>query len=193
VIDTSYESAGTGGLSATTYFKRELTDGTEEDLLGRETHKLWIHTSPDDLGTPEEPVYSWTFNILWTEFSDDQYSERIEGNTRYLVLKNPAYPGATWNGNLYNAGDVQTYQYINIDTTIVLRGKTYEHCVYVLQVPYRQPVPEPCGVYFLIEHAYEIYAPDIGKIVRYSKRYVEQNCDVEKESRVYYEELVDHN
>jgi hypothetical protein len=193
VVDTSYKSTGAGGLDASTYFKRERTGGTEEDLLGRTTHKLWVETSPDDLGTPTEPVYTWTFSSLWTQYADDNYAERIEGNTRYLVLKIPPYEGATWNGNLFNAEDVQTYEYINIDTAVTIRGIEYPNCVFVLQVPFRQPVLSPGGVFFLIEHAYEIYAPDIGKILRYSKYYVEQNGVVEEDSRIYYEELVSHN
>ena len=193
VTDTSYESTSSTLFDARTYYKRELIEGTEEDLLGRTTSKLWIHTSPDSLGTPDAPLYNWSYADLWTQYTDDKYSERIEGNIRYLVLKNPAYKGSTWNGNLYNSASAQTYEYINIDTTVSVRGVTYEHCVFILQVPLRQPVSTPCGVFFLIEHAFEIYAPDIGKIVRYSKYYEEQNCVVEDISRIYYEELVSHN
>ena len=192
VIDTSYASAQ--GIDALTYYKMERTDGTEEDLLGRETSRLWLYTSPDTLGTPENPEYQWTFSELWTQYVDDKYAERIEGNTRYLVLKMPPYEGSSWNGNLFNNGDVQTYTYLNIDTTVTVQGETFDNCVYVEQVPFRMPVPNDSGaVFFLIEHAYEIYAPNVGKIVRYCKYYVEQQGVAESDSKVYFEELVDHN
>jgi hypothetical protein len=196
VIDTTY--ASTTLIDAKRYYKRELTEGTETDLLGREVSKLWLHTSPDSLGFP---VPNWNFSELWTQYLGEQYAERIEGNTRYLVLKWPPYEGSTWNGNLYNNGDVQTYEYVNLDTTVTVQGKTYEHCVYVLQVPFRMPVEkvpgQPNPPFFLIEHAYEIYAPNVGKIVRYFKYYEEQtvngSTDIDENSRVYFEEIVDHN
>jgi hypothetical protein len=199
VIDTSYASATLE--DARSYYKRELTDGTETDLLERSVSKLWLHISADTLGTPAAPVYAWRFDQLWTQYLSDTYAERIEGNTRKLVLKWPPYPGSTWNGNLYNDKETQTHEYINIDTTVVVQGVTYEHCVYVLQVPFRMPVVKtptgPQPPFFLIEHAYEIYAPNIGKIVGYYKYYEEQvingQVQIDADSRIYREELVAHN
>ena len=171
------------------YFKKEVTEGTETDLLGREVSKLWLYTSPDSLGSN----YSWSFSELWTQWADDQNAERIEGNKRLWVLRLPPYQGSTWNGNFYNNEGAQTYEYINLDTTVTIQGTTYENCVYVLQVPFRQPVEQQGGAIFIIEHAYEIYAPGIGKIVRYCKYFVAQDGVPESESKVYYEELVSHN
>lgn len=198
VIDTSYETSSSQGFDARTYYKMESTEGTEEDLLGRDVSKLWIWTSPDTIGTPDAPVYNWSFDELWTQYLGEEYAERIEGNTRLLVLRVPAYEGSTWNGNLFNNEDVQTYEYVNTDTTVTIRGVTYEHCVYVLQVPFRKPVEQQGGPFFLIEHAYEIYAPGIGKIVRYCKFYEEQRpqagqLEINTDSKTYYEELVSHN
>jgi hypothetical protein len=191
VIDTSYESSA--GFDATTYYKREEVGGKETDLLGREANTLWIYTSPDTIGTPDNRIYNWDFFELWTTILDEEFAERIEGNIRYLVLRVPPYEGSTWNGNLYNSGEVQTYSYKSIDTTVTVMGQSYENCVYVEQVPFRQPVPTQGGPFFLIEHAYEIYAPDIGKIERYFKYYVEQDGQVVPESRVFHERLVEHN
>ena len=199
VVDTSY--ASTTLEDARTYYKRELTEGIETDLLEREVSQLWLHISTDTLGTPDAPIYNWAFDELWTQYLGEQFAERIEGNTRKLVLRWPPYEGATWNGNLYNNLDVQTYRYVNVDTTVVVRGVTYEHCVYVLQVPFRMPVEKipgnPPPPFFLIEHAYEIYAPKIGKIVGYYKYYEEQfisgNLQIDENSRIYREELVTHN
>lgn len=199
VIDTIYASATL--MEARHYYKREKTDGTETDLLGRDVSKLWLYTSTDTLDTLDLRIYDWQFDELWTQYLSEQYAERIEGNTRKMVLKWPPYPDATWNGNLYNNLETQTYRYVNIDTTVVVAGKTYEHCVFVLQVPFRMPVEKipgnPPPPFFLVEHAYEIYAPKIGKIVGYYKYYEEQvisgSVQIDEESRVYYEELVEHD
>lgn len=199
VIDTIY--ASTTLEQARTYYRRELTEGTETDLLDRTVSKLWLHTSTDTLGTPAAPVFNWQFYEVWTQYLGDTYAERIEANIRKLVLRWPPYEGSTWNGNLYNDQDVQTYRFLNIDTTVVVQGKTYEHCVAVLQVPFRMPVVKTPGgpppPFFLIEHAYEIYAPNIGKIVGYYKYYEEQvingQVQIDADSRIYLEELVAHN
>jgi hypothetical protein len=189
VVDTVYATTNSQLFEVRTYFKKEEASGTEEDLLGREVSKLYISQSPDTL--PAD-VYRWTFSELWTQYAGEGYAERIEGNVRYLVLRLPPYEFSVWNGNLYNNGDVETYQYMNLDTTVTVQGNTYEHCVYVLQIPYRRPVANQGGTYFVEEHAYEIYAPKIGKIVRYTKLYEEQNGVIQSYSRVYREELVTH-
>ncbi len=199
VIDTIYSSATLE--AASTYYKRELTEGTETDLLDRKVSKLWLHISTDTIGTPSAPIYDWKFDQLWTQYLGESFAERIEGNTRKLVLRWPPYKGSTWNGNLYNDHDVQTYEFINIDTTVTVQGTTYEHCVFVLQVPFRMPVVKvpggPAPPFFLIEHAYEIYAPKIGKIVGYYKYYEEQvingQVQIDESSRIYREELVSHS
>ena len=199
VIDTSYASATLE--DARSYYKRELTDGIETDLLDREVSKLWLHISTDTIGTPAAPIYAWKFDQLWTQYLSASYAERIEGNIRKLVLKWPPYPNSTWNGNLYNDKDIQTFRYVNIDTAVTVQGVTYEHCVFVLQVPFRMPVTKnptgPPPPFFLIEHAYEIYAPEIGKIVGYYKYYEEQvvngQVQIDPDSRIYLEELVAHN
>lgn len=193
VVDTVFETSNSSLLESRTYYKREVTEGTEEDLLGREVSKLWLYESPDTLGTPDVPQFDWTFTELWTQYLGDEYAERTEGNTRYLPLRIPPYPKSTWNGNLYNNQTPQTYQYVNIDTTVTLNGATYENCVFVLQQEYYRPVQDSSSAIFIIEHAYEIYAPGIGKIVRYFKDFEMQSGVIDPESRIYMEVLVSHN
>lgn len=193
VVDTVYETSNSQLFEALTYYKRELTEGTEEDLLGREVSKLWIYRSPDTLGTPANPEFNWTYNDLWTQYRADDFSERIEGNIRYLVLRNPPYEGSTWNGNLYNNEGSRIYRYANIDTTVTVQGVTYENCVYVLQQEYYRPVQDSSAAIFIVEHAYEVYAPGIGKILRYFKQFEMQSGVVNPESRIFREELIDHN
>ncbi len=194
VVDTVFETAISGEFEEQVYYKRELVDGTELDLLDREASKLWIHRSPDTLGTPDNPEYNWTYHDLWTVYKGDEYSERIEGNTRYLVLRNPAYPNATWDGNLFNNEAQQTYRYTNIDTTVTVQGTTYENCVFVLQQEFYQPIADSTGAIFISDYSYEIYAPDVGMIVRYFKTYLRQNnVVVAEDSRIFREELVEHN
>ncbi len=193
VIDTVFETALQQEYEVLNYYKQELNDGKEVDLLDREVTRLMIYRSPDTLGTPEDPEYSWTFHELWTLHNGEEYNERIEGNTRFLVLRNPAYPDATWDGNLFNNETQQTYRYGNIDTTVVVQGVTYENCVYVLQQEFYQPIPDSSD-FFISDYQYEIYAPDIGMIKRLYKRFrMQGGVAVADESRIFIEELVEHN
>ena len=128
VIDTTYSTTSSLGYDARTYYKKERTEGTEEDLLGRTVSKLWIYTSPDSTDSLGNNWFYWTYDDLWTQFIDERYAERTEGNTRYLVLAIPPVEGTGWNGNLFNQFEEQTYRYLTVDTTVVLNGTTYEHC-----------------------------------------------------------------
>ena len=194
VTDTVFETVQSGPYEVQTYYRKEFTDGVETDLLGREVSKLWTYNSTDTLGTPANPIYNWIFDEVWTQYKGADYWERIEGNTRYLVLRNPAILHATWNGNLYNDGDVESYEYINIDTLMEIRGQTYAHCVYVEQLEYYRPLPDTFGSIFIVEHAYEVYAPGIGKVQKLRKNLLYQDgIPKESDSRIYYEELVSHN
>lgn len=193
VIDTLWETTVSADFEVQNYYKQELNGGIETDLLDRETTTLWINRSPDTLGTPDNPVFDWTFDQLWTQYSGDEYSERIEGNTRFLVMRNPAYQGASWNGNLFNDEDQQTYRVTTIDTTVTVQGVTYENCVFVRQQEFYQPVSDSLGPIFISEEAYEIYAPGIGKVRKYFKFYTAQSGDPDAESRILREDLVAHN
>ncbi len=194
VVDTVFETAVSSEYEVQTFYKREMVDGTETDLLDREVSKLWIYKSPDTLGTPDNPVYNWDFYALWTMYNGEQYAERTEGNTRYLVLKNPVYPDASWNGNLFNDQGQKTYRYTNIDTTVTVQGVTYDNCVFVLQQEFYQPFADSAQAIFISDYQYEIYAPDIGMILRYYKTYRrESNSVIADKSRIFREEVVEHN
>ncbi|MCB9232007.1 MAG: hypothetical protein H6581_10110 [Bacteroidia bacterium] len=194
VIDTLYETSSpkSWGGEDQTYLKKEISQGTETDLLGREVARLEVLTSPDTLDNVGNYIYNFTFEQLWTQYQGNQFGERTEGNVRYLALKFPVYPGLTWDGNLFNAEDSQTYTYLNTDTTVTILGKTYPHCVMVLQQPFHEPVPRG-GPLYIEKFAYEIYAPHVGKIKKYTKNIEIQNYTIQKESRVYQELLIEHN
>jgi hypothetical protein len=189
VEDSTYRAAQTSGISVRRYYKKEVVSGFETDLLGREVAVLDIFESPDSLGS----AYQWTFARRDQQYLGTEHAERIENNTRYLSLRLPGHPHSNWNGNLYNDLGVENWTYASTDTTLLLGGKSYPRSLYVLQVPYWQPVEQRGLTYFKIEHAYEAYAPGIGKILKYRKFLEEQNGNPNPNSFVYYEYLVDHD
>lgn len=173
------------------FYKRELTNG-ETDLDGRRVSRLELWEAPYDSsgGLPAEAAFS--FQQLWTQYLDEQFAERIEGNVRYVVLKWPVATEQTWNGNTYNDQGEEIYTYLNLDTTVTLNGQVYPNCIYVLQ-------RQVSGSILSDILTYEIYAPGIGKIERFDRNLLfilqGQNPipELDTESYLYHETLVDHN
>ncbi|MCS7075024.1 MAG: hypothetical protein NZ108_11200, partial [Bacteroidia bacterium] len=182
VKDSNYIT--TGAVSRF-YYQKELTNGTELDLMNRTVSKLEIQRS--------DSLSNFQFFQVWTQYKNREAAERIEGNTKYVVLRFPVFRGKTWDGNQYNNFGVMNYQYLSIDTTVTVGGKTYSNCVWVLR---RQSDPDSRQYNFL---SYEIYAPGIGKIKQYD-RYIEYiiregrppQIDSDK-SFHHEEELLEHN
>ena len=194
VTDTTYTTAGLNAPQVERYYKKEETGEIEQDLDGRNLHKIHVFESEFDLGQN----YDFNQTRVWAQYKPDNpvgdyFAERIEENRRILILKFPVYPDISWNANLYNSLGNQSayneYYYQEVDTTVVVQGKTYEHCVMV--------VHENTDGFIRKSFAYEIYAPEVGLIKKYRNTLVmdgppgkEFNPD---ESRIYLEELVEHN
>jgi hypothetical protein len=195
--DTNFASSNTLGREGRTYFVKEENGIIETDLLGRDLTTLWTYESNDSTDTTGTQIYNWTFKELWSIYKDELYAERTEGTTRYLVMKQPPVEGTQWNGNLYNSLGASTYEVTNHDTTVTVQGVAYPHCVFVLKVPFS--VTEVVNsVFYHREYAYEIYAPDIGMIVRHDEDVEVQgdawtNYRPESESVYLHMELVAHN
>ena len=165
------------------YFLKEVQGQFEKDLLNRNVQRLERYTS--------DTLTNFQFYELWTQYKDKEFAERIEGNTRYVVLKFPIKKGDSWDGNMYNSQDPQYYKYIAIDTTVVVRNRIFEHCVFVL----KQKIEDSFIQNIL---SYEIYAPGIGRIKRYERHIKwifdgQGNQQLDTDSYIYLEEYVTGN
>jgi hypothetical protein len=187
VVDTTFNAAGP---VTDIFYKKEELEGIEVDLEGRTVRKLQTYRSELAAGTSFEFVpYR-----LYTQYIDSagpgsRYAERIEENKRFIVLKFPVSPGIRWNGNLYNLLRAQEYTYSNVDSTVTVQGITYENCVVVIQKDNQNGLIRK-------EFAYEIYAPNIGRIKKYDQTLVFDGANGEfnpSESYVYIEEVLEHN
>lgn len=193
-VDTNYESSVSGGKEGREYFKKELYNGEETDLLGRMVKRVEIQEGPYLLDSLGQPIFSFTPVEVWTQWADSLQAECTEGTQRILYLKLPPYVGTTWNGNLYNAEQPEVYQYLNVDTTVVANGVTWTHCVYVEEVPFDEIGEIRSGGYYRREHAYQVYAPYVGKIIRHRERVIYQGVVLDGASSHYlHEEIVQHN
>jgi len=155
VIDTTFSVQDT---FIDWYYRREVINGTETDLLGREVYRLETFRSEYDLGTN----YDWKSERIWTVYKDEEFGERMEDNERVLVLKFPAFPDIKWNGNLYNGRGEQEFKYQSIDTVMEVNGLVYDPLVFVLN-----SLPSDTTSLIKDRLAYELYSPDIGKVMQY--------------------------
>lgn len=189
VEDTTFTTDGPNFPIVNKFYKKEQLGDTTLDLRGRTVTKVETYTSPEDFGTE----YQFSPGQVFTQYiepreSGSYFAERIEDNDRVLTLKFPVFTSVVWNGNLYNDLDDQLFTYQSIDTTVSIRGKTYENCVMVLRENRE-------GIFNI--YSYEIYAPDIGLIQKYDRRLIFNSPGTnpfnDSESMIHYEEIVEHN
>ena len=187
VIDTTFDAAGP---VVDTYYKKEELGGAEVDLEGRTVRRLQTYRSEVASGSN----YNFVPYRLYTLYLDPEgpgvrYAERMEENKRYLVLKFPVSPGIRWNGNLFNILNSQVYQYRQVDSTVVIRDHTYDNCVVVIQ-------KNNLNGLIRKEFAYEIYAPEVGRIKKVDRTLVFDGANGEfnaAQSYIYIEEVLEHN
>ncbi len=190
VRDTTFNTAGRNKGLADVYFKKEIIGDTEEDLLGRMLHVVEVSRSD----SARYPDFDFVVSRIYSHYLPENpegnyYAERIEENTRTLVLKFPVYPEVVWNGNQFNNLGPQEFRYQLIDTNVVIRGTTYEQCVMVVQ-------KADTNNFISDKFAYEIYAPQIGLVKKYDRTLVFDGPNGEfnpDRSRVYIEEIEAHN
>ncbi len=180
VYDTTFTTSDT---IAKKYYIKEIQGDFEKDLLGRNVQRLERWKS--------DTTENFVFEELWTQYKDKETAERTEGNTRYVIMDFPMEKGKKWDGNRYNNLGEQFYEYIATDTTVVVRNKIYENCVYILKAKITDSFLENTL-------SYEIYAPNIGRIKRYEKhlKWIFDANGVKKldtDSYIFIEELVSHN
>lgn len=187
VVDTTFDVRGP---IVDQYVKKELTGSTEVDLLGRTVYLLeTFRAESGDTGS-----FDFQPDRVWTQYLDpdstgERFAERIEENIRILVLKFPIFPRVRWNGNLFNNLPSETFRYENLDTTVVINDMAFENCVMVVQ-------QADTNSFINYKFTYEIFAPNIGRIKRFSRVIVNDGPNGEfnpDRSRIFIEEIVDHN
>lgn len=187
VIDTTFD---TRGAVVDHFYKRERNANTSTDLLDRALTRIEAERSEIEFGD----AYRFEPYRVWAQYIDPNaegthFAERIQENQRILVLKFPVFPGVSWNGNLFNNQGTEVFRYQEVDTTVVVKGVSYENCVMVVQ-------KADTNGFINFKFAYEIYAPSIGLIKKFDKTLVNDGPNGEfnpDRSRIYIEEIIEHN
>jgi hypothetical protein len=103
---------------------------------------------------------TWVLIDVWTQKRTGTTAERVEENLRFVKLEFPVAEGGNWNGNAFNNLGTQQYKYVNV-------GKFAD--VGILQFDNTITVEQKNNVNLVDEEVfYEIYAVDIGLVLRHS-------------------------
>ncbi|MFK7970579.1 MAG: hypothetical protein AB8F95_09435 [Bacteroidia bacterium] len=144
------------------YYKREQITGTNVDLVGREVFRLETFRTIDTTAG----LTGFESERAGYLYRGSEFGERFLNNKRKVVLKWPAADGVQWNGNLYVGNPIhnEQYRYQNVDTTVSVFGTNYEQAVWVAH-----SLPSDAISTIKNRVAYEVYAPEIGRIITFDR------------------------
>lgn len=104
----------------------------------------------------------WQIKNVWTAELQSQRALKTEENITYVKLAFPLKQNHTWNGNLYNTKQSQTYRVTDIHSPHHEGLLEFDSTLTVLQKEFITLIGE--------EYQYEVYAAGIGMI---RKKYLE--------------------
>lgn len=187
--DTTFTNTGT--KEGFHYFRKDVI-GEQVDFESRLLTKVYSYKTAD-----AQSMDNFELDRVYMIFKDStRFAEVIRENVRELVLRYPIYADSNyvWDPYLYAntaEGHILRYRYQNVDTTVTVNGKTFEHCVFVME-------SDKSDLLSNIKKrlAYTVYAPGVGKILRYYMQIDRsgQNLQINTEkSAIHIEKLVEHN
>ncbi|WP_084370547.1 hypothetical protein [Reichenbachiella faecimaris] len=166
VVETKYT------VLKTTVDIYELKESVADSSLNISGNLQYIiHRSTRADGTE-----SWTLDSIWTAQKSTSIAVLTENNVPFVKLSFPIAHEREWDGNGLNALDSEFYWYNTELADTALSGVIYQDLVKVIQ--------NDRGEDFLgFENKSEIFAPDIGMIIKESAilSYCQTACATEKE------------
>lgn len=160
VIDTTWITGPQAIVDV--YYKRETITGTQTDLLDREVFRLETFRTADTMNgfSSFDPVRAGYL------YRGNEFGERFLNNKRRIVLKWPAFDNIRWNGNLYVGNPVhnEQFRYQTVDTTVNILGTDFAQAVWVAH-----SLPSDALSRIKNRVAYEVYAPEVGRILTFDR------------------------
>jgi hypothetical protein len=177
-----YNEAGILEIAQQHYIKQTTVD-TFVDEDGRNAFQVRIDSS--DTFPLSNPV-----TIGFESHSRFQNGAEVKkGNSRIVVLEAPVKKDRQWDGLRYTferptGFNRQLFQYVQLDTTLMIGNRQYNNCIMV-----QQRLIDDLTTYKV--HTYEIYAPEVGLIKRYDKYQVlllkPDGTEIDQENSYLYE------
>lgn len=184
--DTTFTN--TGATVGVHYYRKELI-GEKIDFQARSLRTLYSYITPD-----AQHPNDFVLDRTWMIYKDTtRYAELIKENVRELVLRYPMYVDSTytWDPYLYadtDEGHSLRYRFLTLDSTVNINNQRFEHCVVVMESTREDSLSSK------YRKAYTVYAPNVGKIIRYYKQIDKTGPTISSDkSAIHIEKIVEHN
>ena len=128
------------------------------------------------------------------------YQHRAIAFSLAVLCAAPVYADTTYTwdpflfADTYEAHNLR-YRCTHADTTVIVRGKAFEHCVVIFESTREDTISSPATA-LKYRKAYTIYAPNVGKIKRYYKQ-IDRSTSAgqinTETSAIHIEEIIEHN
>jgi hypothetical protein len=161
VMEVNHDEAVS--IHDTTYYElKEIIESTFVDNQGRPSLRIERYKR-DSTGAP------WQISDIWYATQTVTGLEKIEEDVRFLRMSYPVRKDREWNGNVYNQQPSWDYFYEDVEVARSYNSLSFANTTKINQ-RYNHNLVE-------FEHAYEIYAKDIGLIRKLYKDFTIINFD----------------
>ena len=143
----------------TSYFIREVIESEFEDASGELSLRIERYKRESELS-------AWSLVDVWSAKRSSQNAERLEENFRYVKMAFPISSLATWDVNALNVRDEWQASYDSLNQSRTIGGLNFANSVFVDQHFFKSLIDD--------ERAYEIYAENVGLILRYERDFTTQ-------------------
>ena len=137
-------------VDTTNYQVKMVIDTSFTDNSNRKSYR-WIRYIKTD-------TTNWKYDHSYALTKTNELLETVEGNNRYVRLAFPVRLGSSWDLNAFNTKDKLKAQYIDVDVSKSIGGKSFNKCAIVLYEDNSS----------LINYYYQedIYARNVGMVKR---------------------------
>ncbi|MCH2213648.1 MAG: hypothetical protein MK086_00620 [Flavobacteriales bacterium] len=167
-----------------TYFLKEVVES--EFLDAEEENSLRIERFKKSSKEEE-----WKLIDIWLAKRGRSSAEKVEENLRYIKLAFPLAITASWDLNALNAKETWQTRYDSLFLERTINDHLFERTITTVQRENKNLIDD--------ELAYEVYAEDVGLIIRYERDLETQlNFDIEpvasniRSGHEFYWEVIDY-
>lgn len=161
VMEVNHDEAVS--IHDTTYYElKEVIESTFIDNQGRPSVRIERYKR-------DAVTDNWQISDIWYATQTNAGLEKVEEDVRFLRMSYPVRKDREWNGNVYNQQAAWDYFYEDVDVVRSYSGLSFDKTSKINQ-RFNHNLVE-------FEHAYEVYAKNIGLVRKYFKDFTIINFD----------------
>ncbi len=135
----------------TIYFIKEIVDIPLIDNENDTAYRIERYSRNNDFE-------DWIIHSVWTAKLTENTAEKVEENYRLIKIRFPLKENYSWNGNLYNELDNQTFSVTSFNIPYSTEEYVFDSCLFIYQDSSESLIHK--------DIAYEVYALHTGLIYK---------------------------